>query len=557
MFLDRRVAADDPRLERSYDQLERNLSAIARLAERAGAPLLLATVAVDLRDSPPFASLHRDGLSENELTGWQAAVDRGKELAATGRIDEALTAFEAALEIDDRHAELHFRVGRLHLLGGAADEARRHLSLARDLDALRFRADTRINAAIRRVAHTAPGIWLVDAERRLAAAPESRSGLTGRELFWEHVHLRFIGNYRLAEAFLEELEPLLPEIVRGRAAANPLASPAKVAELLALTARDRRQMASTIYEMTRRPPFTTQLGHEPRRSAAKRALLALMANARVEENATLEAYRQALSRRPDDLQLLERLAQALDERGATGGAVEGWRQLVRRLPGVARWRTGLGFALAAAGEGDTAVSELRRALEILPESADPRVNLATVLEDRGETDAAERLYRQALAIEPASEAARGNLADLLDRRGRHVEAERQYRELLELDPSSASAHRRLGELQDRRGERQAAIASYRRALELDPELAAVRNNLGFALAGTGRFDEAARQYLRAIEDDPGHALTYFNLGDLLLSLGRAPQAAEAYRAGLALRPDNEQARANLEQAREQAATLIP
>ena len=35
MFLDRRVAADDPRLERSYEQLARNLTAIARLAARA------------------------------------------------------------------------------------------------------------------------------------------------------------------------------------------------------------------------------------------------------------------------------------------------------------------------------------------------------------------------------------------------------------------------------------------------------------------------------------------------------------------------------------------
>jgi tetratricopeptide (TPR) repeat protein len=554
MFLDRRVAADDPLLERTYEHFEQNLTDLARLVSAAGAPLLLSTVAVDLLDSPPFASLHRPDLTSDELRRWEEAVRRGNELAAASRIGEALTAFSEALAIDDQHAELHFRLGRLQLLAGSADEARRHLEDARDLDALRFRADTRINQAIRQVVERAPGVVrLVDAELLLAAAPESRSGLSGRELFWERVHLRFAGNYRLAEAFLERLEEVLPQTIRQRGGAGPPASPSRVAEILALTTRDRWLMAKTIYEMTRRPPFTGQLAHEARRLEAKRTLLALRARADEAKETTLEALRRATQRRPDDLHLLERLAQTLDERGASAEAAEGWRDLVRRLPDVARWRTQLGFALAAAGDEDAAVSELRHALEILPESAEPRVNLATVLEERGEISAAERLYRKALAIAPADETARANLADLLDRQGRPGEAERQYRELLELDPSSARAHRRLGELEDRHGDREAAIASYRRALELDPELAAVHNNLGYALAEVGRFEEAVGEYLRALEDDPGHSLAYFNLGDLLLGLGRAAEAVEDYQAGLALRPDNDQARTNLEQAKRLAA----
>ncbi len=549
MFLDRRVPADDPRLERTYERLGHNLNAIAGLAARAEAPLLLATVAVDLRDTPPFASAHRDGLSEDELAEWRAAIERGDRLASAGRIAEAVDELETALGIDDRHAELHFRAGHLRLLAGDVDRARHHLSRARDLDTLRFRADTRVNETIRRVAAAAPGVVrLVDAERRLAEAPESRSGLAGSELFWEHVPLRFLGNYRLAEAFLDQLEPLLPENVLHGGGDAHLATPVEVAERLALTARDHWQMTASIHQMTRRPPFTGQLGHGPRQLASRRALLTLRSQAAAVEKATLETYRRALAHRPDDLQLLRLLALALDEHGSPAEAVQGWRELVRRLPGVPRWHTRLGFALAAAGDHDAAVGELRRAIRILPESAEPRVNLATVLEQGGEPEAAERLYHEAIALAPAGEAARGNLADLLDRSGRRQDAEGQLRELLDLDPSSAAAHRRLGELQDRHGEAEAAIASYRRALDLDPELAPVHNNLGYLLAETGAFEEAAREYLRAIDDDPGHALAYFNLGDLLLGLGRAAEAVETYKAALTLDPENDQARANLEQA---------
>jgi tetratricopeptide (TPR) repeat protein len=554
MFLNRLVAASDPRLERTYRQFEDNLMAVARLAEQAGAPLLLSTVAVDLRDTPPFASLHRADLTGAERERWQATVARSVELAAEGRLEPALGALRVALAIDDQHAESHFRAGHLELVAGALESARQHLARARDLDALRFRADSRINDAIRHVATTAPGtVRLVDGERKLAEAPESRSRLPGSELFWEHVHLRFPGNYRLAEAFLEQLEPLLPAKIRDGAAPGPPAPPERVAERLALTARERWQMAASIHQMTRRPPFTGQLGHEPRRQASKREVLRLRARAQAARDADLAAYRRALAQRQEDLPLLELYARALDGQGTPDEAVAVWRELVSRLPVVAPWRNRLGYALAEAGDVGAAAAELRRALELRPESAEPRVNLATVLERAGDRRDAERLYRQATAIDPADAAARANLADLLDREGRRDEAERQLRLLIELDPGSATAHRRLGELQDRHGEAAAAEASYRRALELDDELAPVHNNLGYLLAEAGRFDEAARQYLAAIDDDPGGALAYFNLGDLLLSLGRAAEATEAYRAGLALEPSNEQARANLQQAGRLAA----
>lgn len=554
MFLERQVAADDPRLERTYQQLRQNLEDIAWLAHRAGAPLLLSTVAVDLRHTPPFASRHRDGLTGQELERWQEAVDLAARLAAADRPDEALAQLDRALEIDDQYAELQFRVGRLLLASGDEAAARRHLSRARDLDALRFRADSRINETIRRAVAGAPGVVrLVDAERRLAEAPESRAGLPGRELFWEHVHLRFPGNYRLAEAFAAELEPLLPAAVRGRASGTAWPRPERVAAGLGLTVRDEWQMSATIHQMIRRPPFTGQAGHDERRAASKRAVLALRARAAAAPEDALDAQRRALDDRPDDLLLGELLARTLDEHGGAEEAVTAWRGLVDRLPGVARWRSRLGFALERAGDGDGAVAELRRALDIFPESAEPRVNLATVLARRGQAAAAERLYREALAIDPASEAARGNMADLLDRAGRRREAVRQLEELIELDPSSAAAHRRLGELRDRGGEAEAAMASYRRALELDDELAPVHNNLGYLLAGAGRWQEAASQYLEALDDDPSYALAYFNLADLLLGLGRAAEAATAYRAGLALEPGNEQARANLVQAERLAA----
>ena len=80
---------------------------------------------------------------------------------------DALQHWEGAAEIDDRFAELQYRLGRMP--GGAqpTGRAQERFELARDLDALRFRADSRINAIVREVAASRRGqnVRLADAER--------------------------------------------------------------------------------------------------------------------------------------------------------------------------------------------------------------------------------------------------------------------------------------------------------------------------------------------------------------------------------------------------------
>jgi len=58
------------------------------------------------------------------------------------------------------------------------------------------------------------GLYLVDVERAFARA--SVGGCPGNELFYEHVHLTFEGNYLLAHTVLERLVGILPDSVRPR-----------------------------------------------------------------------------------------------------------------------------------------------------------------------------------------------------------------------------------------------------------------------------------------------------------------------------------------------------
>ena len=91
-------------------------------------------------------------------------------METNNRPADALDQYEAAAKIDDRFAELQFRIARCLAKAGRLAEAQQHFDLARDLDVLRFRADSRINAITREVAgeQQAAGVRFVDTERALS-----------------------------------------------------------------------------------------------------------------------------------------------------------------------------------------------------------------------------------------------------------------------------------------------------------------------------------------------------------------------------------------------------
>jgi len=119
--------------------------------------------------------------------------------------------YREAAAIDAQYADLRFRLGRCLAALESCETARSHFAAARDLDTLRFRADTRINEIIRSVSDAGrDGLYFVDVEQVFAA--ESREGMPGDEYFYEHVHLNFAGNYLLARSILAEAHSVLTDL---------------------------------------------------------------------------------------------------------------------------------------------------------------------------------------------------------------------------------------------------------------------------------------------------------------------------------------------------------
>ena len=168
------------------------------MAHQAGVPVVLSTVAVNLEDCAPFASVHAAGLNTNQLSTWNKIFEAGMTNETAGAYRNSLALYRQAIEIDPQFAELQFRMGNCDLVLTNPVQALQDFKLARDYDALDFRADSQINSTIRDAAarHSNDGVHLVDAAQVIAQ--NSPDGIPGLNFFYEHVHLNFEGNYLLA-----------------------------------------------------------------------------------------------------------------------------------------------------------------------------------------------------------------------------------------------------------------------------------------------------------------------------------------------------------------------
>lgn len=242
MFLDKQVRASSPLMKLAYANFDQNLRDTITAAKESGARVIVSTVATNLQDCAPFGSLHREGLEPDSLRSWSTLVQQGAEQENADSYAEALKSYADAARIDDQYAELEFRIARSLEALGDHNAAREHFIRARDLDTLRFRADSKINEINRSVAHSSPGTELVDADEIFAK--ESQNGIVGSDLVYEHVHLTPRGSYMLARTMFLQIANQIPSGVGQPRQADDVPSQAECERMLAFTKFDHSRVTA-------------------------------------------------------------------------------------------------------------------------------------------------------------------------------------------------------------------------------------------------------------------------------------------------------------------------
>lgn len=437
LMAQQQVRQDDRRMPQLYANFGRNLHDILQTGTQAGVPIVLCSVAVNLKDSPPFGTLHRPDLTADESGKWQRAYAAGLASQAQGNWTGALSQFLEAEKDDSHFAELQFRLGQVLLELGREAESKEHFQRALDEDSLRFRADTVINRRIREAAQAwrDQGVRLLDVEQLFAQHSSNR--ISGDSLFYEHVHLTPEGNYLLARAAAEEAAACLG-LTNGSPAARQKVWPSqKECEAgIGLTEWNRSRTVRMIVDRMGLPPFPGTVNHTNRLNRVQLEVNRLRASgspaaAKIQAAQVLEA----VSHHPDDWELRE-----------TAGVL-----------------------LSLAQEMPRAIEQLQAAIRLMPQAPSPTFSLAGILALQGRHDDSIRLYRECLRFVPDSFEVliRIGIVELGQRR--FPEAIQDFREAIKSKPDSVAARIRLGAALLQTGDKKAARGQFQEVIKLEPE----------------------------------------------------------------------------------------
>jgi tetratricopeptide (TPR) repeat protein len=544
MFLDQTVSAADPRMRVVYRDFYHNLADIIRIGRGSGAAVVVSTVAVNVRDCAPFASLHDANLSGARLTAWEGLYKQGIEAQGSGDWRKAEELLRSAARIDDRFAELRFRLGQCALALGEFDEARSQFTAARDLDALRFRCDSRLNDLIRQAGGEgrAAGPLLADAERALAAA--SPNGVPGAELFYEHVHLTFEGNYVLARTIAEQVEKLLPRTVTP--SSRPWPEISDCARRLGRTGRDEQLALSDILGRLTDPPFTLQMNHAQQQqhltALARKLSPADSPGSLREAQAACDA---AIASWPEDALLYQQLAELKQAEADPAGAVAAANRCLDLLPSSQECWFLLGMALAQQEKFTEAFAAFQHVFDLDSQAVWALHNQALCLQKLGHPDQAISQFKHALAIKPQYGTAWLGLSQLYEQMGRKQESAECFQRALTNRLNTADYLATLARYCQSRQWFQAAVTNFADAVQLSPSDPGLLMEAGRALSAVGRHAEAAQRYAEAVQLEPGEGPPHLQLGVELGRQGKPAEAEREFREALRLMPDSVEGHLNL------------
>jgi tetratricopeptide (TPR) repeat protein len=505
MFLGNQLAPNDPRKEVVYKNFQRNLQDIVRAGRNGGAAIILSTVAVNLKDCPPFASLPSASLAPAGREKCERLCADGRAAEANGDWKLAAADFADALALDPQLAEAHFREGECLLrLNDAA--AARHFQTACDCDALPFRADSRINGIIRETGARlgGPDLALCDA----AAGLPGDGKIAGEETFYEHVHFNFDGNYRLALLWAAQAERLLPANVKTKAQGR-WASQELCEARLGLTDWNRCDVFHAVRQRMAQPPLNSQFNNQRRVSELTARIDRILAQRDATAAASARAlYADAIARAPRDYVLHENYGEFLE----------------------------------LTGDFKQAALEWRRARELMPRNPFAFLTEGQMLEKLGELPAAREAFQQAVNVHPQYAEAWFELGKVAAVEGKLQEALENYRRSAALQPNDAQTYVCMGKALSLLKRTDESLQSFRRALELDGANWEAHYALGGELGMHGRIAEAKAQFQEVVRLQPQNAMGHLNLGVALLKLNDAEGARREFTETLRLDPGNKSAR---------------
>ncbi len=472
----------DEERERVIAKYAENIEAIVARLEDEGVPLLMMTPAPNESHWRPEHSRVSPDLPAETMTAWSNAYGQGVRRQSDGETSAAIESFQAALRIDDRFAELHYRLGQCLEAEGRYDEAREAYRRALDRDEVPIRITPPQREALADIARRRHPYY---ADAWSALGRIATHGILGDELFWDYCHPTIRGHQQIAALACSVITRT--GLLGAPQAPGPWQRDAPVH---AWDADARAHLGFTA-------PDSFDLVPLPKAADG----LWWLGNCADRQGDRLQAvrwYEQSLQADPDHPGSLIGLAIARSLGGDQETAIELTQQAIavyeraRMIPMVLRARAELGVFYARADQMEDAAREFREVLRRNPTQPKAHANLARALIALERLDEALAVLEDGIARLPGERGLHRELGRVHRLAGRPREAIAAYEAELRLSPGDPGLHVLLADLYEQVGEKAAAADHLEACLRLDPDNVEVARKLAALYESLGRPSEAAR-----------------------------------------------------------------
>ncbi len=181
---------------------QENMEELLKDAQQHGVKVILGTLVSNVHDLPPF----RDKFSgDRPSPKWREIFAGGKEALQANDYPAAVEAFSRCLALDSLPASPYFYLARAQEKLGNIREAYQNYYLAKDHDALRFRASEDLNRIIVALSRR---FSLPYARVKLFFERYSPDQIPGNNLILEHLHPNLQGYYLIAQAYYKAIQKI-------------------------------------------------------------------------------------------------------------------------------------------------------------------------------------------------------------------------------------------------------------------------------------------------------------------------------------------------------------
>ncbi|HEY4086281.1 MAG TPA: tetratricopeptide repeat protein [Bryobacteraceae bacterium] len=279
----------------------------------------------------------------------------------------------------------------------------------------------------------------------------------------------------------------------------------------------------------------------PPRATPENALYLAVAQVGLQNNLKAglpQLEREIARQQPTNAQFYIVLGDALQNDGKPQQAVIAYEQALRLKPDSLNALRSLADALAAAGQRSRAEETLKRAVQIAP--SDPEAWYKYGLLD---SDAAK--IERAIELDPSLPEKSRKLGEIFLKAGDVNRADAALKDALRIDPWDEDAWDLAGRLHSEKNETAEAMFDFEKAVRLKPGSAVYLYDSALALARANSFDQAEERVRGALRADEKSGEAHELLGRLLERKLQWKDSAQEYRRALELRPDLDRVRARL------------